>query len=240
MCVRAARTSDRVADVLMSRLIRGWERSSSLGGKFGDGHAGSRPWAMRRDGAAVSSGSGCRRWDQKYIGHADGVSRSPPPGAGLAAPGPWRPSWRRPGVGANGRARWWRWSKRRGGPPARGPRAARAVPTGPVLPRRPERRACQVTHLSGVLRTGPCEVPSTWFSSALAPQVRWRWRLVHRECPTGSGRQINLYEVAHEIGERPTGIFPRDDQGRRPGHGGHPGLHHDPHGRGLLFGAAAP
>jgi hypothetical protein len=51
---------------------------------------------------------------------------------------------------------------------------------------------------------------------------------------------MNLYEVAHNIGRRLTGIFLRDHQGRRPGHGGHPILHHDPHYRGLMFRAAAP
>ena len=73
-------------------------------GKFRDGHARSRPWTMRRDGAGVRSGSGCRRRDQKYTGHADGASRSPPRGADLAAPCLWRPPWRRPGIGASCRA----------------------------------------------------------------------------------------------------------------------------------------
>ncbi len=55
------------------------------------------------------------------------------------------------------------------------------------------------------------------------------------ECPTGSGRQMNLYEVAQEISRRLTGIFLRDDQGRRPVHGGQPILQHDPHWRDLLL-----
>ncbi|MCL5744033.1 MAG: glucosidase, partial [Acidobacteria bacterium] len=36
------------------------------------------------------------------------------------------------------------------------------------------------------------------------------------ECPTGSGRQMNLFEVAREIATRLTRIFERDQHGRRP------------------------
>ena len=40
------------------------------------------------------------------------------------------------------------------------------------------------------------------------------------ECPTGSGRQMNLFEVSKEIADRLTRIFTRDEQGRRPVYGG--------------------
>jgi hypothetical protein len=40
------------------------------------------------------------------------------------------------------------------------------------------------------------------------------------ECPTGSGRLMNLFEVAKEIADRLTGIFLRDESGRRPVYGG--------------------
>ena len=40
------------------------------------------------------------------------------------------------------------------------------------------------------------------------------------ECPTGSGRLMNLFEVAKEIADRLVGIFLRDAQGRRPVYGG--------------------
>ena len=46
---------------------------------------------------------------------------------------------------------------------------------------------------------------------------------------------MNLYEVAQEISRRLTGIFLRDDQGRRPVHGGQPILQNDPHWRDLLL-----
>src|SRR4029079_19426759 len=36
------------------------------------------------------------------------------------------------------------------------------------------------------------------------------------ECPTGSGRQLNLYQVAAEIAVRLSRIFLKDGQGRRP------------------------
>jgi hypothetical protein len=40
------------------------------------------------------------------------------------------------------------------------------------------------------------------------------------ECPTGSGRMMNLFEVAREISRRLESIFLRDEQGRRPVYGG--------------------
>ncbi len=55
------------------------------------------------------------------------------------------------------------------------------------------------------------------------------------ECPTGSGHQMNLYEVAHEISERLVSTFRRDADGRRPIHGGQPILQTDPHWRDLLL-----
>src|SRR6266850_1546664 len=56
------------------------------------------------------------------------------------------------------------------------------------------------------------------------------------ECPTGSGRRMNLYEVAKEISDRIGGIFLRDASGRRPVFGGSERFQHDPHWRdNLLF-----
>ena len=53
--------------------------------------------------------------------------------------------------------------------------------------------------------------------------------------PTGSGRQLNLYEVAREISDRLTGTFLADADGRRPVHGGQPILQSDPHWRDLVL-----
>ena len=56
------------------------------------------------------------------------------------------------------------------------------------------------------------------------------------ECPTGSGRMMNLFEVAAEIAKRLTGIFLRDASGRRPVFGGTEKFQADPHWRDhLLF-----
>jgi hypothetical protein len=56
------------------------------------------------------------------------------------------------------------------------------------------------------------------------------------ECPTGSGRYMNLYEVAEELAGRLTSIFLRDGQGRRPVYGGMRKFQDDPHWRDhLLF-----
>ena len=55
------------------------------------------------------------------------------------------------------------------------------------------------------------------------------------ECPTGSGRRMNLYQVAHEISRRLSSTFLRDDQGRRPVYGGTRKFQEDPHWRDLIL-----
>ena len=49
------------------------------------------------------------------------------------------------------------------------------------------------------------------------------------ECPTGSGKWMNLFEVANEIARRLTSIFLRDSSGRRPVFGGAEKFQTDPH-----------
>ena len=51
------------------------------------------------------------------------------------------------------------------------------------------------------------------------------------ECPTGSGRQMNLYQVAEEISRRLTSIFLKDQDGRRPVNGDEKQFQEDPHWR---------
>ncbi|HXX74135.1 MAG TPA: glucosidase [Nitrospiraceae bacterium] len=51
------------------------------------------------------------------------------------------------------------------------------------------------------------------------------------ECPTGSGRMMNLFEVAQEITERLARIFLRGRNGRRPVYGGSKKFQEDPHWR---------
>jgi hypothetical protein len=51
------------------------------------------------------------------------------------------------------------------------------------------------------------------------------------ECPTGSGRLMNLYQVAEEIARRLGNIFLRDASGRRPVYGGTRKFQEDPYWR---------
>jgi len=51
------------------------------------------------------------------------------------------------------------------------------------------------------------------------------------ECPTGSGKLMNLFEVSKEISERLGRIFLRDERGRRPLYGGAEKFQTDPHWR---------
>ena len=55
------------------------------------------------------------------------------------------------------------------------------------------------------------------------------------ECPTGSGRQMTLWQIADEIARRITNIFLRDAQGRRPLYGGAEKLQTDPYWRDLIL-----
>jgi hypothetical protein len=55
------------------------------------------------------------------------------------------------------------------------------------------------------------------------------------ECPTGSGRRMNLAEVAREIASRLTRLFLRDPSGRRPVHGDDRRYVDDPNWRDLLL-----
>jgi len=54
------------------------------------------------------------------------------------------------------------------------------------------------------------------------------------ECPTGSGQTANLWQVAGDISQRLTGIFTRDQNGRRPVFGGTEKFQNDPYWRDLI------
>ena len=54
-------------------------------------------------------------------------------------------------------------------------------------------------------------------------------------CPTGSGRMLNLWEVAAELSRRLARIFLRGRDGRRPVYGGTEKFQHDPHWRDLIL-----
>ncbi|WP_405926607.1 MGH1-like glycoside hydrolase domain-containing protein [Streptomyces sp. NBC_00035] len=55
------------------------------------------------------------------------------------------------------------------------------------------------------------------------------------ECPTGSGRRMNLYEVAREISDRLTATFLSNGDGHRPVHGTQAKFAKDPHWKDLIL-----
>jgi hypothetical protein len=55
------------------------------------------------------------------------------------------------------------------------------------------------------------------------------------ECPTGSGRMMNLWEVAAEISHRLSRLFLKDDNGRRAVNGANECFHSDPYWRDLVL-----
>ncbi|MDR3534274.1 MAG: glucosidase [Rhodopila sp.] len=55
------------------------------------------------------------------------------------------------------------------------------------------------------------------------------------ECPTGSGKMMNLFEVSKEISDRLTAIFTRDEHGRRPVYGGTEKFQNDIHWRDYIL-----
>jgi hypothetical protein len=55
------------------------------------------------------------------------------------------------------------------------------------------------------------------------------------ECPTGSGKMMNLFEVSREIADRLTRIFTPDERGRRPVYGGTERFQSDPHWRDYIL-----
>jgi len=55
------------------------------------------------------------------------------------------------------------------------------------------------------------------------------------ECPAGSGKMLNLAEVAQELARRLAGIFEMDENGRRPCHGDDARFAADPHWRDYLL-----
>ena len=55
------------------------------------------------------------------------------------------------------------------------------------------------------------------------------------ECPTGSGKLMNLFEVSKEIADRLIATFTRDEQGRRPVYGGSEKFQTDPQWRDYIL-----
>jgi hypothetical protein len=80
-----------------------------------------------------------------------------------------------------------------------------------------------------------------WFPlNALIIRALWQFYLYYGdnfkvECPTASGKMMNLFEVADEIIKRLTSIFLRDQYGRRPVYGGTKKFQTDPNWRDYLL-----
>ncbi len=55
------------------------------------------------------------------------------------------------------------------------------------------------------------------------------------ECPTGSGQELTLSQIADNLSQRLIRLFLRDEGGRRPVFGGQPIFQHDPHWRDYLL-----
>lgn len=55
------------------------------------------------------------------------------------------------------------------------------------------------------------------------------------ECPTGSGKMMNLFEVSKEISDRLISTFTRDANGKRPVYGGSEKFQTDPHWRDYIL-----
>ena len=55
------------------------------------------------------------------------------------------------------------------------------------------------------------------------------------ECPTGSGKMMNLFEVSKEIADRLSRIFLRNEEGKRPVYGGTEKFQNDPNWRDYIL-----
>ncbi|MGA7639636.1 MAG: hypothetical protein WCB00_22065 [Candidatus Acidiferrales bacterium] len=76
--------------------------------------------------------------------------------------------------------------------------------------------------------------------NALIIRALWNFYLYYGdnfkiECPTGSDKLMNLFEVSEEIADRLGRIFMRDDRGRRPVYGGTEKFQSDPHWRDYIL-----
>jgi hypothetical protein len=83
---------------------------------------------------------------------------------------------------------------------------------------------------------GPVWVPvNVLLIRALLHQYSYYGNDFKVECPTGSGQQMTLFEVAREIARRLGSIFMRDKNGNRPVYGATETFQKNPHWRDLLL-----
>jgi hypothetical protein len=100
----------------------------------------------------------------------------------------------------------------------------------------------RVDYLPAESNTGMFGGNSNWRGPVWMPvnvlviRALWNFHLFYGdnfkiECPTGSGKLMNLFEVSKEIADRLVRIFTRDENGRRAVHGGSEKFQNDPHWR---------
>jgi hypothetical protein len=83
---------------------------------------------------------------------------------------------------------------------------------------------------------GPVWFPLNYlFVEALERYHQFYGDSLRVECPTGSGRLMDLAQVAHEIARRLASLFLPDASGRRPSHGDERRYAEDPHWRDLIL-----
>lgn len=83
---------------------------------------------------------------------------------------------------------------------------------------------------------GPVWFPMNYLIIESLQKFHWYLGDTFRvECPTGSGRQMNLWEVSLELERRLTNLFLRDGDGKRPFRGVDSPLQSDPHWRDLVL-----
>jgi hypothetical protein len=71
--------------------------------------------------------------------------------------------------------------------------------------------------------------------TALRVHDRFYGQMFTLECPTGSGKHMNLNEIAIELGHRLCLLFLRDERGRRPCFGECEMMQNDPNFRDYLL-----
>jgi len=83
---------------------------------------------------------------------------------------------------------------------------------------------------------GPIWIPMNYlFIEALKKYYRYYGETLKVEFPTGSGTSVNLRDVARKLSQRITGIFLKDEKGKRPVHGDLEQYINDPHFKDLVL-----
>jgi hypothetical protein len=103
---------------------------------------------------------------------------------------------------------------------------------------KPEIPSCSVNCSVACLKRAKGRPQKKTFNPPRSPRAQHQESIGHFtvECPTGSGRKMNLHQMAEEIGRQLTNIFLRDKEDRRPVNEGTRKFREDPHWRGSIVG----